>query len=112
MIGPVFHAPNLGELAGSAIAIASIALLRRWRVFPWTQEKPFDGFVSWLIFLGSMDCTRVDLHKWEIVLYFAWAIFSALFPWDRWRKKLGSKLSSMTEVAKASFQRQQSEVFS
>jgi len=101
MIEPVFHVPHFAELAGSAIAIASIALLRWRRVFPWIQEKPFDGFVSWLVFLGSLDCTRASLHKWEIVLYFAWRIFSALFPCDRLRKKLGSKLSSMTEVAKA-----------
>ena len=103
---PIFHAPNGPVLlVATPVYLGGIALIRRFTRGP---NRPL--FESWrgdVAFLVAIASTREDLHWWVIAISVALSAIHDFFPWDRWRKKLSSKLSSMTEAAKAAFQRQQ-----
>lgn len=64
------------------------------------------------LYMVALDSTRHDLHTPICAAYVVWIFFGKNIPWDKLKKKLGSTISSLTEVAKASLQRQQSEAFS
>ena len=130
MTAPLLHWPTPLDLAIDAlIAVGSLVpvFLYVWfrligigiptRLFlrfapPLVASVAPRPLVEFVVYLVAIDCTRHDLHPIIMVAYVAWCIWGRWFPWDKMKKKLGSTISSMTEVAKASFQRQQSEAFS
>jgi len=109
MTGPSFHAPHAHDLLislacfalGITLDLAACRLFRR----P-LRTRPLLPFIAVLLFF---DCTDGRwLHLAALLVY----MFYDTFPWDRWRKKFGSKLSALTDVVKASLRRQQTEAFS
>lgn len=111
VIAPFFHHPHAADIAGSLLALTTIMFLRVALYRLGIRQDIYARLVPLVALCAALDCTRNDLHFCEYVAFIAFGILSKL-PWDRWRKQLGSKLSSMTAVAKAAFQRQQAEAFS
>lgn len=66
----------------------------------------------WWIFAFNFGVIFLN-EPWRFVAQMGFVIwsFARRWPWDKWKKQLSSKVSSMTEVARAAFKRQQSEAF-
>ncbi len=86
--------------------LACDAILKRRRS-PFTREFWIYATIT-TVALFVDDRTRALIN----LAYIFWALWGRKFPWGGWKKKLGSNLSSLTEVAKAALQRQTSEAFS
>jgi hypothetical protein len=83
------------------------------RVIPRFMMQAAPGaFLEFTLYLVAIDSTRRDLHPFVMAAYAGWIFFGKKIPWDKMKKKLGSTISSLTEVARAALQRQQSEAFS
>jgi hypothetical protein len=114
VIDHILRIPTIGNLlfhvatvAGMFVANEFLVFLFGFRLPLWTRN--FQIFLA-LQILNTV--VRDEAMLLPNLLYLAWCLFGKhLPPWDDFKKKLGSKLSSMTEVAKATFQRQQSEAF-
>jgi hypothetical protein len=76
---------------------------------PWRFDK---NDVVFLLVQTGILVLRDELRDPLLFAYIAWCFLGSHIPWDKMKKKLGSTISSLTEVAKASMQRQQSEAFS
>lgn len=69
------------------------------------QNIELFGFQFTVLFI------RADLRGVLFLAYMVW-IFTRNFPWKKWRNQLTSKLAGLTEVARASIERQQRQALS
>lgn len=97
-----------GSVYGASLGLPKRVLLR---LVPQVVIGMAPKLLELVLYLVALDSTRHDLHPLVVVAYLLWE-FRNRIPWDKLQKKLGSKLSSLTEVAKVSLQRQQREAFS
>ena len=110
--GPLLRVPPL------ATAVLPLIWIAPTIAFEWLYYRSFGGrfqsnskLAAFCIFQTAIPCVREDLLPVVLVAYWLW-INRDNFPWKKWKNKLGSKLSSLTEVAIAALKRQQSEAFS
>jgi hypothetical protein len=116
----IFQLPTTEHLAWYFGALAFVAVINlavrallqvsfkiRLPITPFTRAFWVYAAVQ-TVALFVDDRTRILIN----LGYIAWAIWGDKIPWDGWKKKLAAKLSSLTEVAKASLQRQTNEAFS
>lgn len=78
-------------------------------------RKPFRPSTSLRVYVAVQIANLFlceNLRALVSLVYILWVLFGSRIPWDKMKKKIGSTISSLTEVAKASIQRQQAEAFS
>lgn len=110
---PLLHLPKFLDLCRSAVALTVVIMIRIGIAVIRGRRNWFHhDIVVFAAFCIAQDCSRDDLRRALFWIYLSWLCFGQDLPWDKWGKRLRSKLSSLTEVAKASLQRQTSEAFS
>lgn len=113
MTGPIFHTPGAHDLIRFAIAVGLLVVHNEILVLRFGFRLPLwtTSFTSFVAVQILNACTRDDVAIVSMMAYIIWSVTRRRGPWDDWKKKLGSKLSSLTEVVRASLKRQQAEAF-
>lgn len=111
---PIFHAPTLGGVAFVVLCLGfSVAWneLLVWgfgfRLTFWNRYR-----VVMICCLLINTVVRDDIRCILNLVFLIWQLWGTKFPWDKWGKRLKTKVSSLTDVATAALRRQQSEAFS
>lgn len=100
---------HVGCIVLLALLNEACVLLFRFRLPFWTQRTT-QVFVALHV---TCVFVRDDAMLLPNLAFIAWCLFEKhLPPWDDFKKKLGSKLSALTDVVKSSLKRQQAEAFS
>lgn len=110
---PMFHWPTVFELLVFCIFVICITTLE---VLAFVVTR---GIVRMNPRRVAEQCAvqlafaflRADAKLILASIFLAWVI-GRNFPWKRWGKQLGKKFSGLTEVMRASIERQQEEAFS
>lgn len=105
--------PHLFEVAILGYIVAVLCLLELLGHLLTRGRVPFNfrRVTVQMVFQFIILWFRVDVRLAVFAVLMVFWIFSDNFPWKKWRNKLSSKVSSLTEVARAAIQRQQDQAF-
>jgi hypothetical protein len=112
--GAAFHLPGVSDIWLLVIAFVAMVIFNEGLVLIFGFRMPFWNKATKLALLVLVACTALREDLGDVLKFVSalWLWLGPKVPWDGMKKKLASTISSLTEVARASIQRQQAEAFS